>query len=77
VVEQRRPDEIAVLVALKAETATVDDQFGAVLDALVDPAFDAGLVGAGDDRAVVGTTGRAMQRSPAEPKAAPDRSLTT
>jgi hypothetical protein len=75
---------------LQREAAAVDDQFGAVLDALFDPAFDPRLVLGGDDGTVVGagvgisatirsrsssavflptgtTTGRAMQRSPAEP----------
>jgi hypothetical protein len=38
VVEQRRADEEAVLVALQREAAPVDDQFAAFLDALRDPA---------------------------------------
>ena len=38
---------------LKAEVAAIDHQFGAFLDALGDPAFDAGLVLGGDDGAVV------------------------
>ncbi|MNJ25379.1 hypothetical protein D3C77_198230 [compost metagenome] len=41
-------------MALQAEVAAVDDQFGAFLDALVDPAEHALLVLSGDDRAVVG-----------------------
>src|SRR6478672_7146819 len=54
VVEQRRADEIAVLVALQGEVAAVDDQFGAVLDALFDPAGDLGAMLGGDHGAVVG-----------------------
>src|SRR5690606_35540809 len=46
--------EVAVLVALQAEVAPVDDQFGAFLNALFDPAGDLRPVRGGDHRAIVG-----------------------
>src|SRR3569833_1999324 len=53
-VEQGRPDEEALLVALQAELAPVDNQLGAFLHRRVDPAQDALLVLGGDDGAVEG-----------------------
>uniref|UniRef100_A0A0N4ZD65 Transcriptional regulator n=1 Tax=Parastrongyloides trichosuri TaxID=131310 RepID=A0A0N4ZD65_PARTI len=53
-VEQRRADEVALLMPLQAEVAPVYDQFGAFFHALVDPAQNLVLVGLSDDGTVVG-----------------------
>ncbi len=43
-VEQSRPHEIALLMALQAEAAPVDDQLGAFVHGHLDIAFDARAV---------------------------------
>ena len=53
IVEQRRADEKALLVALEHETAPVDDEFGAFVDAHCDIILDARAVRGVDHRAVV------------------------
>src|SRR3546814_20025639 len=51
-VEQGRADEEAVLMPLEREAATVDDEFGALVGACLNPGFDLCLVRGGDDGAV-------------------------
>ena len=53
VVEQVRPDEKAVLIALQLEVAAIDNQFGALVDAGLHQTLDIGLGGRGHDRAVI------------------------
>ena len=52
-VDQRRADEEALLVALQAEPAAVDDELGAFVLGGVDPRLDPRLVLGGDHRAVM------------------------
>src|SRR3546814_20481030 len=52
-VEQGRADEEAVLMPLEREAATVDDEFGALVGACLNPGFDLCLVRGGDDGAVM------------------------
>ena len=52
-VKQRRADEKALLMALQAEPASVDQQLCAFVDTHLDIGFDLRFVRGGDDRAVV------------------------
>ncbi len=53
-VEQSRPDEETLLMALQFEAAAIDHQFGTFIDAGLDPALNLGLVRTADHRAVMG-----------------------
>ena len=45
--------EETVFIALKAETTTIDDEFGTLIHARLNETFDVGLCCRGDDRAVI------------------------